>query len=91
MFSVGKLSVGKFSFELETINFLAKNLLIESSPTEYFQTSPYLQQNLPITLIIFVTLSNIPPLRPLFPFFPFENKVNTTQRGAADVIFERVT
>ena len=32
-----------------------------------------------------------PPPRPLFPSFHFQYKVNTTERGAAEVIFERVT
>jgi len=30
-------------------------------------------------------------LRPLFPSFLCDNKLNTTERGAADVIFERGT
>jgi len=30
-------------------------------------------------------------LRPLFPSFLCDNKLNTTERGTADVIFERGT
>ena len=41
--------------------------------------------------IIFVTHSNMTSAAPSFSFFLFwENKVNTTERGAAEVIFERV-
>ena len=45
-------------FQLESFHLswkpltLVKNFPIESSPTEYFQTSPYLQLNLPITRIL---------------------------------------